>query len=175
MGFSSDVVLKTIHGSRLYGLDNAFSDYDYYVVVSDSQRKDRQSITGDVDVNMVGFDSFLEKCFKGVPQALEAMFSRSATVDVFDSLRRSYKAGGSSVVDTYMRTIYSFSKDERSGGLRYKKHAARLTLNFNSLLMHEKFNPALSVEEKKIVNSLFMLGQDDFECEINKLSLVEIF
>ena len=172
----SKTLLYTIHGSHLYGMNHAESDIDYYMVVSEENRKvkAKQTIIDGIDTTVVGYSGFMEMCFKGVPQALEAMFSTQATIDELKAFRSSYKAGGAGVVDVYRRTIYNFSHEKRSGE-KYKKHAVRLTLNLNSLLQYEKFNPTLTSDEIAIVNRLHLLPEKIFESELNAISLVQIF
>lgn len=172
------VMFKTVHGSHLYGLNHDASDVDFYVVVEDGKGKHfkaKQSIVDGVDSTVVGYNSFMEMCFKGVPQALEAMFSSKATVDEFKALRQAYRAGGSSVTDVYLRTIFNFSRDRRRGGLKYKKHAVRLALNLNSILDNERFNPTLTDKEIKLVTELYVLPQEEFEEKLNSVSFIQIF
>lgn len=172
------ILFKTVHGSHLYGLNHASSDLDYYVVVEDSGKhhfKTKQTIVDGVDSTVIGYNAFMENCFKGVPQALEAMFSDKATIDEFGALRQAYKAGGSSVTDVYLRTIFNFSRDGRRGGLKYKKHAVRLALNLNSILESERFNPTLNVNEIKLVTDMHVLPQEEFEKKLNSVSLIQIF
>lgn len=172
------VLFKTVHGSHLYGLNHEDSDMDFYVVVEDVNgvsRKAQQFIVDGVDTTVVGYGAFMEMCFKGVPQALEAMFSGKATVDEFAAFRQAYKAGGAALVDVYLRTIYNFGTDRRRGGIKYKKHAVRLTLNLNSILVSERFNPTLTVDEIDTVKRVHVLPQEEFEAEINKLCFIQVF
>ena len=174
----SKILLHTVHGSHLYGLNHDSSDLDYYVVVEDSENKitkATQKIVDGVDTTIIGYGAFMEMCFKGVPQALEAMFSSKATIDEFKAFREAYKAGGAGLTDVYLRTIYNFSKDTRRGGTKYKKHAVRLTLNLNSILTNERFNPTLTSDEIAIVNSLPGLPEKIFETELSNISLIRIF
>lgn len=173
----SKILLQTIHGSHLYGLNHERSDLDYYIVVSDEDNKitkATQTIVDGIDTTVIGYGSFMEMCFKGVPQALEAMFSTSATIDEFKAFRDAYRAGGAGVVDVYRRTIYNFTYETRQGQ-KYKKHAVRLMLNLNSLLKFERFNPRLTSDEISIVNSLHLLPEKNFVEEVNRISLVSIF
>lgn len=173
----SKVLLHTVHGSHLYGLNHADSDMDYYIVVADEDKintKARQKIIDGIDTTVVGYGMFMEMCFKGVPQALEAMFSGKATIDELKAFREAYRAGGAGMIDVYRRTIYNFTYESRQGE-KYKKHAVRLMLNLNSLLQFEKFNPTLTSDEIAIVNRLHLLPEKFFVEEVNRMSLVSIF
>jgi hypothetical protein len=136
-------MLVTVHGSRLYGLHHADSDYGTYMVAPGSART-HHSVRGSHDSVVVSYDQFMRSCDKGVPQALEAMFSPVASVDMFPWLRAGYRACGPVVRDTYLRTMKAFWED---GSLKRRRHACRLWLNLNALEEHSRFNPALTPEQ----------------------------
>lgn len=142
---ADDVILETVHGSRLYGLAHEQSDYDIYRVVAGS-RKPSQHIADGVDVLTLPFDRFWNQCAKGVPQALEAMFSAQATVDARPWLRSAYRAAGPVVASTYVRTVKSFWL---SGSTKRRRHAARLALNLEQLMRTGRFDPTLT--EKQVL------------------------
>lgn len=166
------VLLNTIHGSHLYGLANESSDTDFYRVVEES--KSKQTIIDGVDTTTFSYDTFMSLCFKGVPQALEAMFSQRADVDEIPFIRNNFRAAGSSVVDTYMRTIFALAMDERHA-VKYRRHAVRLTLNLNDVLRYGRFDPALNAEQKFLAISLSHLPLDDFKVELNSVGLIDVF
>lgn len=150
-----EVLFKTVHGSRLYGLAHAGSDEDFYTVIAKPQRDTRfgkqtkaryakQTILDGEDSVVVDFGTWVEQCKSGVPQALEAMFSDMAVVDNIAEFRKSFRAG-SGVADRYFRTIKSFSYSDRDPFKR-KRHALRLALNLNELGQTGRFNPTLSPE-----------------------------
>lgn len=146
------ILFKTIHGSHLYGLSTPSSDTDYYVVVSGKNRNlNRQTIVDGIDTNVVCFDSFLRLATKGVPQALEAMFSREPEIDHIGFLRSSFFATGPTVRDTYRRTIKNFWKGT---DLKRKRHALRLCLNYSQLQRTGQFNPRLSENEIHLISDL---------------------
>lgn len=135
----------TRHGSRLYGLSNPNSDYDYYCVVSEKVRA-KQVMFGEFDVTTVGYSTFLDYCAKGSPQALEAMFSDHAEFDNMPFDRRLYyHPGMTNVRHTYFRTIKAFwHEGQEQNNFKMKRHAMRLTLNLRELHERGRFNPTLT-------------------------------
>ena len=68
-------LLRSIHGSHLYGLAHANSDNDTYIVVDQGTRRAKQKIVGKEDVTVLTLGEFARQIHKGVPQALEALYS----------------------------------------------------------------------------------------------------
>lgn len=132
------ILLKTIHGSRLYGTDNENSDYDFYTV-SLGKSETRQTIVNKEDDLDVSLDSFLKYVNKGVPQSLEALFS--AKKEISHPLMESIRPSTGSVVHTYIRTIkdFTFSTD-----LKRQRHSVRMCFNLSDFLEFGYFNPTLS-------------------------------
>ncbi len=151
------ILFKTIHGSRLYGLNHEDSDEDFFTVLdkvkTGKARYAKQTITGDEDSMVVDFGTWVDSCVKGVPQSLEAMFSTLAIVDEIEDFRKSFRAG-TGVYDTYLRTIKSFIMTDE---YKKKRHGLRLAFNLNSIRECGRFNPTLSGIEIEIVNSLATL------------------
>lgn len=145
------VLFSTPHGSHLYGLAHAGSDRDRYTVVARLPHVDqrsraryaRQTINGAGDEFVIDLSTWLQLCEKGVPQALEAMWSRTPTVDLLGDFRSSYRAG-TAVIPTYLRTIRSFA---RADGFKRRRHAARLALNARAIIEDGHFNPLLTPEQ----------------------------
>lgn len=139
-----DTLLRTVHGSRLYGLAHADSDRDAYVVVADRSRA-RQHLRGKDDWLVLGLDHFLSQCAKGVPQALEAMFSPVAESGPLDSFRAGYRVGEPAFRRTYLRTIKSFAlAGVEHDDAKRRRHALRLMLNLDEGLRTGRFNPRLT-------------------------------
>lgn len=65
----NDILFKTIHGSRLYGLNHAESDEDFYTVVSRPRGRKynwaKQSIVDGLDSVVIDFPTWLRLCEKG--------------------------------------------------------------------------------------------------------------
>lgn len=155
------VLFKTVHGSRLYGLANENSDDDYFTLCANRPktraRYAKQTITGQEDSLVMDFSTWLQSCQKGVPQALEAMFSTMAIVDDIAEFRAAYTVG-TGVFDTYLRTIKSFALQE---GYKPKRHALRLALNLAEMAKTGRFNPTLSPEDAAYVSAYAHKGNED--------------
>lgn len=66
-------ILKTIHGSHLYGLARENSGLDTYeVFIGGDKRRAEQRLDGQDDIVRIHLDRFLDQVNKGVSQALEA-------------------------------------------------------------------------------------------------------
>ena len=159
-----EVLFKTVHGSRLYGLAHAGSDEDFYTVVSKVKtaraKYAKQSIVDGVDSVVVDFGTWLYQCEAGVPQALEAMFSyMQIGEDKLKDFRRGFRAG-TQTWERYLRTIKSFALDE-DNNYKKKRHALRLAWNLNELAKYGRFNPTLSEYDIKNINSLALLPPED--------------
>lgn len=141
-----DILFRTIHGSRLYGMDHIGSDWDYYTVV-DKVKNPRpkyasQTIVDNQDSMVVDFGTWVDMCKSGVPQAVEAMFSDMATVDRITEFRTSFYVGPTAH-ERYLRTIRSFAYSDKDTFKR-KRHALRLAYNFVDLKRYGRFNPTLA-------------------------------
>jgi predicted nucleotidyltransferase len=149
-----EVLFKTIHGSRLYGLSHAGSDNDYYTVVTKKSysgkgqgkaRYAKQTIVDSEDSMVVDFGTWVEMCKSGVPQALEAMFSPLALHDDIADFRTSFRVG-TGVYERYFRTIKSFALAE-DDTIKKRRHALRLALNLAEIGRTGRFNPTLSAAD----------------------------
>lgn len=140
-----EILFRTIHGSRLYGTSRVDSDKDYYTVIANRPhpRKHyaKQTIKGKLDETVVDLSTWIAYCDKGVPQALEAMFSPVPEVDLLADFRRAYRIDTAAVVGRYQRTIKSFSLGET---VKLRRHALRLALNLREAVRTGRFNPKLS-------------------------------
>lgn len=173
-------LFKTPHGSRLYGFATVGSDEDWYVVTPTKyvSRKfnAKQRITGDQDVLAVDFRTFTSMASNGVPQALETMFSRQAESQFFEEYRNSWYASDPAVIHTYMRTIKSFSLNEREGkdGYKQRRHALRLSLNLEELLYRGRFNPTLSRSNAERVTVLATKKGENYLKELRAICPIEV-
>lgn len=170
------VLFKTIHGSKLYGLANAGSDDDFYVITptryTSRQINAKQTIQGTNDVTAVDFSSFVKLVNNGVPQALEAMFSRKAKSDFFEDYRQAYYASDPQVIHTYMRTIKAFSLS--SGNYKRRRHALRLCINLEELLYSGRFNPTLSKANAIRISRIAFKEDKQYLAELKKMSPIEV-
>lgn len=161
-----DVLFKTVHGSRLYGLNHAGSDEDFYTVVSKVKTKKakyaKQSIVDGIDSMTMDIGTWLRYCEMGVPQALEAMFSQMAIVDHIGPLRAQYHVG-TGVYERYLRTIKSFALNDEDS-FKKKRHAVRLSFNLRDIRETGRFNPTLTPMQKEICSrSANLSGETVYE------------
>lgn len=157
------LLFKTPHGSRLYGIHHADSDYDTFQVYGWQKGRARQSIQGNQDVTRVSFDKFMTYCEKGVPQYLEAMFSRQATVNLIPYITDTYRPNMVNVRDVYKRTIKSFWMDGmENNDAKKRRHAVRLKFNLQSIQVRGRFNPTMNELEKTVAN-MATFNPDGFE------------
>jgi len=168
-----EVLFKTIHGSRLYGLAHENSDEDFYTVVSKVKtvkaKYARQTIHDGVDSMVVDFGTWLGQCQAGVPQALEAMFSQMPLEDKIGAFRAGYVAG-TQTWERYLRTIKSFAlNDEEDEKFHFKKkrHALRLACNFQDMRRWGRFNPTLVQDDVDAINESAKMDSE----EVYKLAL----
>lgn len=171
-----EIIFKTVHGSRLYGLDHENSDNDYYVVLADTtgRVKPHQTIVDKIDTMSLGLAEFDKLAHKGVPQVLEAMFSRKVTGDPIEAYRKAYRASDPEVIRTYFRTIKNFSL---SDDFKRRRHAARLVLNLNEMLKTGRFNPTLSPAQAQLITERTNRTPKTFEQYrdfMNELSILEL-
>lgn len=145
----SIVILTTTHGSRLYGLSHADSDFDTYTV-TETLRKPEHKIVGDSDDLTIGFKDFMRQVEKGVPQSLEALFSDQAVINpIWAPYLEGYRATSPDVFDTYQRTIKSF---RLIGTFKSIRHSLRLEMNLADLRVHGRFNPTLTKEDAEEIS-----------------------
>lgn len=138
-----NTVLFTVHGSHLYGLDHEDSDYDTYRVVLDGPKgKSRQWIQDNHDATEVHIDRFVEQCFQGVPQALEALYSRQkAMLPGYIPFLRGIRVNKYQAYDTYRRTALAIGLS--GDGFKARRHGLRLALNLQELMEFGRFDPTL--------------------------------
>lgn len=141
------VLFKTVHGSRLYGLNHADSDEDFYTVVDKVKtaraKWARQTIVGDEDTMMLDFGTWIGQCQNGVPQALEAMFSDMALEDHIAEFRAGFRVS-TGANERYLRTITSFCMTQDP---KRKRHGLRLALNMYDFRTSGRFNPTMTPNE----------------------------
>lgn len=157
-----EILFSTIHGSKLYGLSNKDSDTDYYTVVANPVARKgskfaKQTMSDGIDSMIVDIGTWLRMCSEGVPQALEAMYSTKPIVDKIGPLRAGWQCG-TTVYDTYLRTIKSFALSE---GYKAKRHALRLAINLAQIGEYGRFNPTLTNEDVDYISRRANNGNND--------------
>jgi hypothetical protein len=177
------VLFKTIHGSRLYGLNHENSDEDYLTITPTKYVKRKliqqekaakgikHKIDGNDDMLMYDFASFIKLTHEGSPQALEAMFSRQAVSPFFEPYRQNWFASDPIVVNRYLRTIHRFSVDENEEKrLKWRRHAVRLSFNLEELVYTGRFNPTLSENNVRHVKRIADKPQEQYLKELNSVN-----
>ncbi len=154
-------VVRAIHGSHLYHLNNENSDRDYYEVFDFLNQRHRphkrkQSKHKLVYVNevtedsmTVSLDRFTSFCYAGVPQALETLYSAADKWIDFSSEWEeiSYNAKQrvvknlNTVLSRYKRAVVNFIKND---DFKKNRHAFRLCFNATELKKEWSMNPTLS-------------------------------
>lgn len=142
------LLLRTIHGSRLYGLHHDGSDYDYFEVHGFDKFRSKQSVVDGVDTLRVSLDTFIRRASAGSPQALEAMWSHKAEVDLIP-WRFNFAPDRAVMEDAYIRTIKNFSL---SPTRKRRRHGWRLKLNYSDFINYGSFNPTLSSGQIDTIN-----------------------
>ncbi|WP_251153669.1 nucleotidyltransferase domain-containing protein [Cellulosimicrobium sp. Marseille-Q4280] len=156
-----NALLRTVHGSHLYGLAHAGSDLDTYTVIATGHRA-RQTISGDQDTLVIPIGAFLLQAGSGVPQALEAMFSPIAEPGPLDALRHGFRPDTAASAHRYRRTITSFA----AGTLKQRRHALRLATNLTDLLTYGWFSPRLSPALADELTAAAALPDEDYFADL---------
>lgn len=138
------MLLRTIHGSRLYGLAHADSDIDIYEVHASGSLRKRGA--NGVDTTTTGLSDFVAQCDRGVPEALETMFSPLAEPSVLDTYRSAYRVSTGEVATRYRHAIVKHLTVPDPTTFKRRRHALRMTVNLADALAYGRFNPVLTPE-----------------------------
>lgn len=153
----STVILETIHGSRLYGLDHAGSDLDVFKVVA-HRRKALVSCRDGLDYREFSLHKFLEYVYNGSHQSCEALFSPVAYVHpYYKAMFRGMRVTGAAAFSAYRRTIKAFA----FGDEKKRRHAVRLGFNLSDLRAYGRFNPQLTPEQIVAVRNMAHVLEGD--------------
>lgn len=166
-----DFILRTAHGSKLYGLDHAGSDDDWYVVVPEGRKRATQKIVGKSDVLVITLSEFTQQIHKGVPQALEALFSPLGERLPLDAYRENFYPDTAKVAEVYRRTIKHFML----GDAKRRRHALRLSANLTELFERGQFNPRLTPEQRDEFTRLANSSPEEYFEEMEKQCPVVMF
>ncbi len=150
------LLFRSIAGSHLYGLNHAGSDQDFFEVWDklDGNRKShtRQTIKDGIDTIQTDMSSWLNACWSGSHQHLDAMFTDSVLceVDHITEFRMSYRPHIPNTVNAFRRVIRSFE----GGNLKQRRHSVRIRLHVEDLLTYGFYNPTLSPQRQQIIRSV---------------------
>jgi hypothetical protein len=156
------VIFSTIHGSRLYGLATENSDHDEFTVTDSTRTHAMQTVWGDRDSTVVGFNTFLVRALGGSHQSVEALFSPykmwNPEFEHFKPFIENAVVCGGPVYAKYERTIRKFC----FGDFKRRRHAVRLSYNLQDLRRQGRFNPVMSEMEQIFANdaALNMKGEE---------------
>lgn len=166
------LLFQTIHGSHLYGTAHDGSDIDLYSVF-DGKFNTLHKASSSLDVTTVSLDNFMRLAEKGVPQALEAMWSSNPSVDRIKAVRSGFRPNIPSAINTYASTISSFLRNPE---VKMMRHAVRLSMNLRDLYDYGTFSPALSDLDKAFLETYTSLDQlEEARAFCRYLAPVEIF
>lgn len=174
-----EILLLVNHGSRLYGLHHADSDYDTFKVLSTPPVANRfgavrkkngtHVVAGANDDTVFDYKTFLIHVYNGVPQALEAMFAKDAIIDRIPSYRKSYHASVGVMANSYTRQIENFAH----GTMKRRRHALRYALNLREAVERGgRFSPELSQDNIDFVKEA--ASSERYVAELRKVSVFEI-
>jgi hypothetical protein len=160
------VILRCLHGSHLYGLATPQSDYDYYEIYDFMNHRYRprkqsdQRIKDDLDEVKISLDRFTDICFKGVPQAIEVLFSppeawiiENGWIDISAQIKDELKYNILTILETYRRTALKFFYSDKNIEKK-RRHAFRLLINAKQLKTSGTMKPKLTEEQIKLINKL---------------------
>jgi predicted nucleotidyltransferase len=86
------VMLTSLTGSRLYGLDTPDSDFDVHVVVFQKLQKGFYHEYEDFDLTIISYDVFLEGLSEAAPVSVDILFSETSEISTtFESFLKSYR------------------------------------------------------------------------------------
>lgn len=155
------LLFSTPHGSHLYGTAHADSDSDTFEVYINKigrvkARNAKQKINEYEDAVWCDLSTFTQYAKRGVPQYLEAMYSRMATVDVLgEPFRYSFRPDLWEAIHTYRRTITSFyERGVEEDNDKFRRHAWRLFFNLLLIEQGKVFNPTLNQTTLDYINSV---------------------
>lgn len=158
--------MKCLHGSHLYGLARPDSDTDYYEIYDfynqryRPKRQASQKIVGELDEVKISLDRFTDLCFKGVPQAIEVLFSpeeawvvENGWLDISAQTKLELGNHMPAILETYKRTALNFfySKKDQE---KKRRHAFRLMINASELKASGQMHSRLVEEQVELINSL---------------------
>jgi hypothetical protein len=172
-------LLLTIHGSHLYGLSHTNSDKDFYRVIDSvpeknehghvKKRNGHQAVVNNLDDTVFDLKTFMIHAYDGVPQALEAMFSPLATIDVLGAYRASFRVSVQSMSVKYIHAIEKFSQFD----FKRRRHALRYALNLQEAISNNgRFDPVLKESDKLMISEMAM--DKNYIQHLRKLSYFEL-
>ncbi|MFS0885308.1 hypothetical protein [Aeromicrobium sp. 179-A 4D2 NHS] len=170
-----ETLFETPTGSRLYGNARPDSDFDLFrVIVNDPHRKRARNAAQTMkydpllgrtdDVTVVDLSTFMTYASMGVPQYVEAAYSRIPTVDrLGEAFRLSLRPTLASARSKYSGAIaHHWTRGSSSGDVKTLRHTHRMAYQWVTFVSRGlSFNPTLTAEEWALVEA--DLNADPFE------------
>ena len=155
------IALATQHGSKLYGMDNAGSDDDWYLVLDDSMSSRRalskQRKSGDDDRMLISMQQFIELIAEGSHQALEAKFSPFAykAPVPYEAMINKTIPSNVGVGHKYRSAAKSFMASGIEENSEKKiKHSVRLSADYGDYLAQDKIQPLKTPNQRRIIEQI---------------------
>lgn len=148
------LLFETTHGSYLYNLDHADSDFDTWQIYANEipspLKYAKQSLSGKQDVVKMNLSTFMLYANRSNHQVLECMFSDKVGTDLIVDLRHNYFININTFVPSYQRNIRALG---RRPDLKSKRHAVRMSYNFWEGVQWGRFNPTLKNWQRQLILS----------------------
>lgn len=151
------ILLSTVTGSHLYGMNHAGSDVDRLIVTTvmpietrTTRRRQKAivTVTQDLDTTIFQLSPFMNHANNGVPRMLEAMFSEKADIDRISEFRHGFHADAIQMCNSYRSSTETFKKFD----FKRRRHMLRQALNLNEALNGNlRFNPTLSEKDIRLI------------------------
>lgn len=175
---NATLLTRVVVGSRLHGLNNSASDYDYRGVflhpLSDvispfKQLKNTHWIEGDNDNTAFELADFIKRCVKGDPNSLEVLFSDMVIEDTpaFELLRknRTRLLDSKAIYEAHKNYSHSqykkmnlFEPDARTP--KFAVAYIRSLVQGIQLLNTGRFEPRIENYNAKLAKELFTIKYD---------------
>lgn len=150
------LLLRTLIGSRLYGLHHEASDHDFYEVYGYDKFRTIHTVTPAVDTREVSLSTFMKEVGRGTPQALEALYSPIKEVNDIPFLCESLRPNIASAQAVYRSIILDY---ESRGTEKAYRNAWRLWLNVCDLMDYDgRFDPVLECSQVHFINQQVDVG-----------------
>lgn len=137
--------------------------------------RSKQGIVDGIDTNRVTLEQFQKSIAKGVPQAVEALYSPYAEFDPqWETYFRSLRPGWE-LVQTYRRTINNFGlhwggrhgsaleRAKTTDKVKLRRHALRLCVNLSEFVSYGRIWPVLSDCHKELITRESQLVDEAYE------------
>lgn len=143
------LLYRALRGSRLYGLEDTHSDWDYFEIYADQMnyqnRRPQQELEGDDDTLRMSLSKFMEFLDGGHPMALEALWAPEDAMfycaPLIHALRHSYRPALGTAYDRHRRAAKSMSAEDMNPTPKTLRHAARLRFQGEMLMQHGYYSP----------------------------------